>query len=68
MCPNFCMLYYLENAELTKCMTCGHSRYTPRTNRGNTLIAYEKLRYFSITPKLQKLSMSPKTIEYMTWH
>jgi len=24
-CPNFCMLYYLENAELTECMTCGHS-------------------------------------------
>ena len=24
MCPNFCMLYYLENAELTECMTCGH--------------------------------------------
>jgi hypothetical protein len=26
MCPNFCMLYYLENAEMTECMTCGHSR------------------------------------------
>jgi hypothetical protein len=25
-CPDFCMLYYLENAELTECMTCGHSR------------------------------------------
>jgi len=23
MCPNFCMLYYLENAEMTECMTCG---------------------------------------------
>jgi len=21
MCPNFCMLYYLENIELTKCRT-----------------------------------------------
>ena len=30
MCPNFCMLYYLENAEMTECMTCGHSRYKPR--------------------------------------
>jgi hypothetical protein len=27
MCPNFCILYYLENTELTKCRTCGHSRY-----------------------------------------
>jgi hypothetical protein len=33
MCPNFCMLYYLENAELTECMTYGHSRYKPRTSR-----------------------------------
>ncbi|KAL3583085.1 hypothetical protein D5086_017417 [Populus alba] len=33
MCPNFCILYYLENAEMTKCMTCGHSRYKPRTDR-----------------------------------
>jgi hypothetical protein len=33
MCPNFCMLYYLENAELTKYMTCGHSCYKSRTSR-----------------------------------
>ncbi|KAL9390464.1 hypothetical protein Peur_019069 [Populus x canadensis] len=35
ICPNFCMLYYLENAEMTECMTCGHSRYKPRTDRFN---------------------------------
>jgi len=27
MCPNFCMLYYLENAELIECRTCGNSCY-----------------------------------------
>jgi hypothetical protein len=32
MCPNFCMLYYFENAELIECRTCGHSRYKPRTS------------------------------------
>ncbi|KAL9346455.1 hypothetical protein Peur_061308 [Populus x canadensis] len=37
ICPNFCMLYYLENVEMTECMTCGHSRYKPRTGRGKTL-------------------------------
>jgi hypothetical protein len=52
MCPNFCMLYYLENAEMTKCMTCKHSRYKPRTGRRKTLVAYKKLRYFPITPRL----------------
>jgi len=68
MCPNFCMLYYLENAEMTECMTCGHSRYKPRTGRGKTLVAYKKLRYFPITPRLQRLFMSPRTAEHMTWH
>jgi len=66
MCPNFCMLYYLENAEMTECMTCGHSRYKPRTGRGKTLVAYKKLRYFPITPRLQRLFMSPRTAEHMT--
>jgi hypothetical protein len=42
MCPNFCLLYYLENAELTECTICGHSRYKPRTGRGKTLVAYKK--------------------------
>jgi hypothetical protein len=27
ICPNFCMLYYLENAEITECITCRHSLY-----------------------------------------
>jgi len=66
ICPNFCMLYYLENAEMTECMTCGHSRYKPRTGRGKTLVAYKKLRYFPITPRLQRLFMSPRTAEHMT--
>jgi hypothetical protein len=68
MCPNFCMLYYLENVELTECMTCGHSGYKSRTGREKTLVAYKKLRYFPITPKLQRLFMSPRTAEHMTWH
>ena len=68
MCPNFCMLYYLENGELTECMTYGNSHYKPRTGRGKTLVAYKKLRYFSITPRLQRLFMSPRTAEHMIGH
>ena len=49
-------------------MTCGHSRYKPRTGMGKTLVAYKKLRYFLITPRLQRLFMSPRTAEHMTWH
>jgi len=68
MCPNFCMLFYLENAKMTEYMTCGHSRYKPITGRGKTLVAYKKLRYFPITPRLQRLFMSPRTAEHMSWH
>jgi hypothetical protein len=60
------MLYYLENVELTESITCGHSRYKPRIGKGKTLVAYKKLRYFSITPRLQRLFMSPRTAEHMT--
>jgi hypothetical protein len=31
-------------------------------------VAYKKLRYFPITPRLQRLFMSPRTAEHMTWH
>ena len=68
MCPNFCMLYYLKNAEMTECMTCRHSHYKPRTGRGKTLVAYKKFGYFPITPRLQRLFMSPRTVEHMTRH
>jgi hypothetical protein len=68
MCPNFCIIYYLENAELTEYITCGHSRYKPRTGMGKKLVAYKKLRYFPITPRLQRLFMLPRTVEHMTWH
>ena len=52
MCPNFCMLYYLENIKLTECRTCRHSCYKHMTDRGRTLVAHKKLKYFPITPKL----------------
>jgi len=38
MCPNFYKLYYLENADLNECRTCGHTRYKPKTGRGRTLV------------------------------
>ena len=68
MFPNFYMLYYLKNVELIECMTCGHSHYKPRTSMEKTLVAYKRLRYFPITFRLQKLFMSPKTGEHMTWN
>jgi hypothetical protein len=31
-------------------------------------VAYKKHRYFLITPRLQRLFISPRTAEHMTWH
>jgi len=67
-CLKFCMLYYFENANLTDYKTYGHARYKPKTGREKTIVAHRKKRYFSITHKLQRLSMSSKTIEHLTWH
>jgi hypothetical protein len=68
MCLNFHILYYNENTDLIECKTCGHARYKLRTGRGRTLVAHKKLRYFSITSRLQRLFMSPKTDDHMTRH
>jgi len=57
ICPSFYMLYYLENINLIECITYGHALYKLRTGRGRTLVTHRKLRYFSITPRLQKLFM-----------
>jgi hypothetical protein len=62
------MLYYLENTELIEYRTYGHSRYKPMTDRVRTLVTYRKLIYFPITSTLQRLFMSPKTIEHIIWH
>jgi hypothetical protein len=35
---------------------------------GKNLMAYKKLGYFPITPRLQRLFMSPRTVEHMIWH
>jgi len=45
-CPNFCMLYYLENIELIECRTCGYARYKPKTCKGRTLVAHKKFRRY----------------------
>jgi hypothetical protein len=55
MCPNFMHVYYLENADLTMSRTCEHAWYNPITGKGRTYVAHRKLRYFSITLRMQKV-------------
>ena len=46
LCPNFCMLYYLKNTELTKCITYMHARYKPIIGRGELLLHIKNLDTF----------------------
>jgi hypothetical protein len=68
ICLKLCMLYYLKNTELNKCRTYGYAHYKPKIDREITIVTYRKHRYFLITPRLQKLFMSPKTVEHMICH
>jgi hypothetical protein len=52
MRPNFCMLYYRENIDLTEYRTRGHAHYKLKISREKTLITHKKLKYFIITPRL----------------
>jgi hypothetical protein len=38
---NFCMLYYSEDVNLTKCKICRHAWYKPSTGREMTFVAYK---------------------------
>ncbi|KAL9241067.1 hypothetical protein vseg_015219 [Gypsophila vaccaria] len=59
VCENDCMLFWKENADLEKCNICE----TMRDKRSPKV-----LRYFPITPRLQRLFMSSKTSVNMRWH
>ncbi|XP_057739900.1 uncharacterized protein LOC130957009 [Arachis stenosperma] len=73
-CPNHCMLYYRETSDkisYVACTTCGHPRFKPKggdTANSNRDVPYSILRYFPITPRLQRLFMSKTTAQYMKWH
>ncbi|XP_062075345.1 uncharacterized protein LOC133779394 [Humulus lupulus] len=56
-CPKDCMLYRKEHANDTECEVCS----TPRSEA-------KVLRHFPLIPRLQRLFMSSKTSDFMTWH
>ncbi|XP_060969762.1 uncharacterized protein LOC133036989 [Cannabis sativa] len=56
-CKNDCMLYRKEHVNDTECQVCS----TPRSEA-------KVLRHFPLIPRLQRLFMSSKTSDFMTWH
>ncbi|KAF6163742.1 hypothetical protein GIB67_023776, partial [Kingdonia uniflora] len=62
-CPNDCILYWKENALQIECPTCGTSM-----NKEKTKFAAKVLRYFPLTPRLQRMYSVPWVAKVMTWH
>jgi hypothetical protein len=58
--PWKCKFYLVQ--KLRACL------YKPKTDKGRSLVAYRKLKYFPTTPRMQRLFISPKTTEHMAWY
>ena len=78
-CPNDCMLYWGEDANIEECKRCHTSRWKPKSNdnarsapngrkKKKKKTPAKVLRYFPLKPRLQRLFMSSRTAEHMKWH
>ncbi|XP_043807342.1 uncharacterized protein LOC122721981 [Manihot esculenta] len=70
-CLNGCMIYWGEDNELLRCKVCDHPRYKrlqDGQSSSKTQVAYSKMYYMPITPRLQRLYASNATAKDMTWH
>ncbi|KAL5781632.1 hypothetical protein ACOSP7_006661 [Xanthoceras sorbifolium] len=70
-CKNDCILYYKEYAKASECPICELPRWMQTRKVGNDKakkVPWKVLRYFPITPRLQRLFMSSKTAVDMRWH
>ncbi|XP_042973009.1 uncharacterized protein LOC122304812 [Carya illinoinensis] len=66
-CPNDCILFWKENANLNECPTCKASRWVPNTHKAS-LIPQKVLRHFPLKPRLQRLFMTANIAREMRWH
>lgn len=62
VCQYDCAIFYGEHRDAEVCPVCQSSRYV------RNKIAYKKLRYFPITPRLKRLFASRHTAKDMRWH
>ncbi|XP_059315663.1 uncharacterized protein LOC132066357 [Lycium ferocissimum] len=65
-CPNGCMLFYKQDADLNECKLCGHARYK-RTLSGK-MVPIKAMHYLPIIPRLKRLFTSPSSAPHMRWH
>jgi hypothetical protein len=74
-CVNDCVLFRKSYANLSKCPTCGESRWKVANDEeasGNASTKkrspHKILRYFPVIPRLQRLYMTESTSSLMRWH
>ncbi|CAM8982469.1 unnamed protein product [Rhodiola kirilowii] len=65
-CEYGCVLYYQQHSNRDCCPICHEPRYA--TSEGGSKVPNKVFRYFPITPRLQRLYMSPYIAEEMRWH
>ncbi|KAL6176031.1 hypothetical protein ACLB2K_052667 [Fragaria x ananassa] len=71
-CKNDCIIYYKKYKNRTVCPKCKTPRWKTQGGKGDKKnkkkIPWKVLRYFPLTPRLQRLFMSSKTASIMRWH
>jgi len=77
-CVNDCVLFRGDYAKMDTCPTCGQSRWketdsskdveSSSTGDGQKRFPRKILRYFPLTPRLQRLYMRESTSTLMRWH
>jgi hypothetical protein len=77
-CINDCVLFRKEYVDMDTCPTCGESRWQTTNSSEREAsssdaapkkrVPQKILRYFPVTPRLQRLYMRASTSEYMRWH
>ena len=70
-CPNDCILYRNEFANLIECPICGESRWKIKNDGSKQLrkgVPGKVLWYFPIIPRFKRMFHSTQTAENLTWH
>ncbi|CAM8996507.1 unnamed protein product [Rhodiola kirilowii] len=65
-CEHGCILYYKEHKDRITCPVCGEGRYSENDRKSK--VPKKTLKYFPLTPRLQRLFMSPDIACQMRWH
>ncbi|KAK1416898.1 hypothetical protein QVD17_26017 [Tagetes erecta] len=66
-CINDCALFWKENEKMQNCPVCKESRWVDKDTKGKK-VPQKVLRYFPLTPRLQRRYSSKFTAKDMIWH